>query len=161
MGLTYCSKLGTLPLSRAISDKSVGLSILHYLLWKNGNALWDCWEISWVITCELPGTVPGLLTSAWQVEDEYSQLLLLLHQHCNKFAVRFRSFVILCWCQLMWAADHVLSFFFLSKKYMKKWLSQKHMHDSFGMTNVIVRNGILGSWLPAQFSFLLPPEGNI
>ena len=34
------------------------------------------------------------------------------------------------------------------------------MHDSFRMTlNGIVRNGILGSWLPSQFSFLLPSRG--
>lgn len=123
MELTYYSKWGTLA-SQHNDLRRVGRPLYSlFSALKMGMPCVALGRIIWVTTCKPPSTVPGILTSAWQVEDKYSQLLPLPHQHCNKSAVRFRSFVILFLCQLIWASDHLLQFFFLSKKYTKKWLS--------------------------------------
>lgn len=152
MELVYCSKPDTLT-SSANDLGEVNKPESSIFSPENGNASCGCREDQ---ASKQLHTVQA--HSEWRI-NIYKCYCYSPLQHCNKFAIRFRSFVFFCCANWHGKLTIYCSSFWIRNT---KWFSRGHIQDSVRMTpHVIVGNRILCSWLLAQFSFYCSPRESI
>ena len=146
-----------------ISNKSADLSILHFLLWKGESLVWPLGGLVGLPHVNCLAQCLAYTRAKWRIN--------IHNPYCycpstaNKFAVRFRSFVILFFCA-EWSDQLTIyySFFvvvvvFLSKKYKEMAAMKAHawlIQNDSKCHSQECNTGLLTS---SPVFFLLAPRG--